>query len=195
MRHLTLLLLTIFAVTSTAAAEPRNDAKPVKIKKVQVRAYNAASPEIACSNHHQTTGISCEGIERYRSGMGSTQTTVDVGMKGASAVVMYQVVSKPAGGLVWSQAIAAVGVRKMIGRGWIQGGPGIARIGVGPGPRSIGTSKTVDQPRPALAGGVGMNLSKAEDPATLAIDFGTTIDSKDDEPQVYQIGASVVRKF
>lgn len=195
MRFFSLSLLMVFAVTTTVAAEPRKGAEPMKTKKVKVRTFNASQPKIGCTGQHQTSGISCEGNERYRTGLTSSQTTIDVGLSGASAVVMYQVSSRPAGGLVASQAIAAVGVRKVVGRGWIQAGPGIARTGVGPGPRSIGTMKTIDQPRPAIAGGVGMNLSKSEDPATLAIDFGTTIDSKDDEPQVYQIGASVVRKF
>ena len=94
-----------------------------------------------------------------------------------------------------SQAIAAVGIRKVVGRGYVQAGPGIARMGTREGPRSIGTIKTFQQPRAAVAGGVGMNLDKSDDPATLAIDFGSTIGTEEDEPQIYQVGASVSTKF
>lgn len=194
MRNVLLSLITVLAVSATAGAEPPKRSEAVKIKKVKVRSFNAAQPKISCTNQHQTTGISCDGIERYRSGMGTVSGTLE-GKKGVDGVMMYQVSSRPAGGLVMSQAIAAVGVRKVIGRGYIQAGPGIARMGVQQGPRSIGTIKTFQQPRPAMAGGVGVNLDKSADPATLAIDFGTTIDSKDDEPQIYQVGASVVKKF
>ena len=196
MRIVLLSLLTVFAVSATATAEPAKSAenKPYKVKRVKVRSFNAAQAKIACTNQHQTSGISCEGIERYRSGMGTVSATLE-GKKGVDGVMMYQVSSRPSGGLVMSQAIAAVGVRKVIGRGYIQVGPGIARMGTREGPRSIGTIKTFQQPRPAIAGGVGVNLDKSDDPATLAIDFGTTIDSKDDEEQIYQVGASVSKKF
>ncbi len=195
MRNVLLSLMTVFAVSATAAAEPAKPAeKPYKVKKVKVRSFNAAQARIACTNQHQTTGISCDGLERYRSGVGTVTATVK-GKKGVDGVMMYQVASRPSGGLVLSQAIAAVGVRKVIGRGYVQAGPGIARMGTQEGPRSIGTIKTFQQPRAAVAGGVGVNLDKSDDPATLAIDFGTTIDSKDDEPQVYQVGASVSKNF
>jgi hypothetical protein len=195
MRNVLLSLMTVFAVSATAAAEPAKPAdKPYKVKKVKVRSFNAAQARIACTNQHQTSGISCDGIERYRSGMGTVTGAVK-GKKGVDGVMMYQVASRPSGGLVLSQAIAAVGVRKVIGRGYVQAGPGIARMGTQEGPRSIGTIKTFQQPRAAVAGGVGMNLDTSDDPATLAIDFGTTIDSKDDEPQIYQVGASVSKTF
>jgi hypothetical protein len=192
MRHFPLSLLMVVAVAAPAAAEPPKSAEPPKIKNVKVRTHGTSSFKIGCTP--QTNGISCEGLERYRIGMGSTQIAHD-GKNGTGPVVIYQVMTRQSGPLLASQAIAAVGVRKVIGGGWIQGGPGIARTGVGPGPRAVGIMKTIDQPRLAAVGGVGVNLSKAEDPATLAIDFGTTIDSKDDEPQIYQIGASVVRRF
>jgi hypothetical protein len=192
MCHFPLSLLMVVAVTATAAAEPPKPTGPAKIKNVKVRVFSASAPKIGCTP--QTNGIPCEGLERYRIGMGSTQIAHD-GQNGAGPVVMYQVVSRQTRSLLASQAIAAVGVRKVIGRGWIQGGPGFARTGVGPGPRSVGVMKTIDQPRLAAAGGVGLNLSTSEDPATLAIDFGSTIESKDDGPQIYQIGASVVRRF
>lgn len=195
MRNVLLSLLTVFAVSATAAAEPAKSAeKPYKSKKVKARSFNAAQAKIACTNQQQTSGISCDGIERYRSGMGTVTGTLK-GKKGVDGVMMYQVSSRPTGGLVLSQAIAAVGVRKVIGRGYVQAGPGIARMGVQQGPRSIGTIKTFQQPRPAVAAGVGVNLDKSDDPATLAIDFGTTIDSRDDEAQIYQVGASVVKTF
>ncbi len=195
MRNVLLSLMAVFAVSATAAAGPAKTAEnPYRTKKVKVRAFNAAQAKIACSSQHQTSGISCEGIERYRSGMGTLSVTLER-KKDVDGVIMYQTSSRPSGGLVLSQAIAALGVRKVIGRGYIQAGPGIARIGTQEGPRSIGTAKTFNQPRPAVAGGVGMNLDKSDDPATLAIDFGTTIDSKGDEAQAYQVGASVSKKF
>nr|MBA3453944.1 hypothetical protein [Deltaproteobacteria bacterium] len=163
-------------------------------KKIKHRVANASASRINCTNHYQTSGISCDGIERYRAGMGANSTAY-MARKDVGAVAMYQVSSTQFGGLVASQAIAAVGVRKVIGRGWIQGGPGIARIGVQQGPRSIGTMKTIAEPRAAFAGGVGMNVGNSDEPASVALDFGTTIDSKDNEPQIYQVGASLVQRF
>ena len=185
-------MLMAFAAPTLAAAEPARPAEPLKVKKAKVRIYAPSASKIGCTA--KTAGIPCEGLERYRTGLGSTQVAYDV-KAGSGPVVMYQVHSQAKGPLLASQAIAAIGIRKMFGKTWVQAGPGIARSGVGPGPRSVGIRKTVDQPRPALAGGVGMNLDKSDDPATLAIDFGTTVDSKDDEPQIYQVGASVSKKF
>lgn len=193
MRHLPLCLLMVFAVAAPAAAEPTAPTEPKKIKKVKIRVHGTSQSKIGCTP--QTNGIPCDGLERYRIGMASTQIALD-GKKGLGPVVMYQVWSQQAGSMLASQAIAAIGVRKTIGRGWIQGGPGIARGAVSPGPRSVGILKTVDQPRPALSGGVGMNVDMSGDePASLALDFGTTIDSKDDQPQIYQAGVSVVQRF
>lgn len=192
MRVLLLSVLMTFGVTSTAIAQPPKAAEPSKLKNVKVRIHGATSAKAGCSHH--TNAIPCEGLERYRTGMGTTSIAHE-GKGGVGPVVMYQVMSRPSGVLVESQAIAAVGVRKLVGPGWIQGGAGIARMGVGPGPRSIGISKTIEQPRAALAGGVGVNLSKSADPATLALDFGTTIDSKSDQPQAYQVAASVIQRF
>ncbi len=194
MRHFSLSLLMILAATAIVAAEPRAQETVLKNTKVKRRAANASAPRIACTNQHQTAGISCDGIERYRAGMGANSSAYMV-KKDVGAVAMYQVWSTQFGGLVASQAIAAVGLYKAFGRGWIQGGPGIARIGVHEGPRSIGTMKTIAEPRPALAGGVGMNVDNSKDPASVALDFGTTIDSKDNEQQVYQVGASFLQRF
>ncbi len=193
MRHVSLSLLLIAAVAAPAAAERKPQAEPAKIKNVKVRVFGASQPKIGCSP--ATNGIPCEGLERYRIGLGSTSISFDA-KDGSGPVVTYQVVSRQMGAQLASQAIAGFGMRKKLGRGYIQAGPGIARRGVGPGPRSVGIMKTVDKPRLAATGGVGMDVDlKGVEPASLAIDFGTTIDSKDDEAQIYQVGASVVQRF
>jgi len=193
MRHLSLSLVLVAAVAAPAFAEPKPPTEPAKIKKLKVRVFGASSSKIGCSP--ATNGISCEGLERYRIGMGSTSVAYDV-KDGSGPVVTYQVVSRQMGAQLASQAIAGFGMRKKVGPGYIQAGPGIARSGIGPGPRSVGIIKTLDKPRLAVTGGVGMDVDlDGDEPASLAIDFGTTIDSKDDEPQIYQVGASVVQRF
>jgi hypothetical protein len=185
----------VAAVAAPSFAEKKAPTEPgkIKIKKVKVRAHGTSQSKLGCSP--ATNGIPCEGLERYRIGMGSTSISYDA-KNGSGPVVSYQVMSQQMGGQLASQAIAGLGMRKKIGRGYIQAGPGIARSGVGAGPRSVGIMKTLDKPRLAATGGVGMDVDlKGDEPASLAIDFGTTIDSKNGEEQVYQVGASVMQRF
>lgn len=192
MRRTYLALLLVAAIAAPVAADP-TPVEPKKLdKRVKVRTANASATKIGFTAH----GLPCEGLARYRSGMGSSQAALELD-GGVSPVVMYQVWSQQqTGALLASQAIAAIGVRQKLGAGWIQGGPGIAHSATHRGPRSVGIMKTVEQARPALAGGVGMNVDMSGDePASLALDFGRTIGNRDGEESVYQVGASMVQRF
>jgi len=191
MRHLTLCLLLVAAITAPAAAEP-TVTEPPKIKNLKVRVFGASAPKIGCTHYVMQH---CEGLERYRIGMGVSEGALLDDTLRVGPVVMYQVVSRQTGSLLASQAIAAIGIKKLVGSGWVQGGPGIARTRIARGPRSVGILHTIGRPRPAMVGGIGMNLDlDADEPASLSLDTGRTIDPGEDGA-IFQVAASMIQRF
>jgi len=191
MRHLTLCLLLVAAITAPAAAEP-TVTEPPKIKNLKVRVFGASAPKIGCTHYVMQH---CEGLERYRIGMGVSEGALLDDTLRVGPVVMYQVVSRQTGSLLASQAIAAIGIKKLVGSGWVQGGPGIARTRIARGPRSVGILHTIGRPRPAMVGGIGMNLDlDADEPASLSLDIGRTIDPGEDGA-IFQVAASMIQRF
>jgi len=191
MRHVPLCLLLVAAIAATAAGEP-TVTEPPKIKNLKVRVFGASAPRIGCT-HYVT--LHCEGLERYRIGMGVSEGALMDDTLRVGPVVMYQVVSRQTGSLLASQAIAAIGIKKLVGGGWVQGGLGIARTRIARGPRSVGILHTIDQPRPAMAGGVGMNVDlDADEPASISLDVGSTIDPSEDGA-IFQVAASMIQRF
>ena len=191
MRHLTLCLLLVAAITAPAAAEP-TVTEPPKIKNLKVRVFGASAPKIGCTHYVMQH---CEGLERYRIGMGVSEGALLDDTLRVGPVVMYQVVSRQTGSLLASQAIAAIGIKKLVGGGWVQGGLGIARTRIARGPRSVGILHTIGRPRPAMVGGIGMNLDlDADEPASISLDVGSTIDPSEDGA-IFQVAASMIQRF
>ncbi len=188
-------LLCCAAATSVVAAEPAPPSEPVPAKlptAVSYRMFGAYSSRIGCSPYI----LSCEGLDRYRQGFTASSGSLnDAG--GTGVVVTYQAWARQTSDAVLdAQVIATVGVRKRIGRGWVQGAAGIANAAVRPGPKAISAQQaaTTDGARAAVALGTGIDVGTKARPLSISVDVGSSLEAGDDD-RIYQAAATVIKKF
>ncbi|MDB4963008.1 MAG: hypothetical protein JWP01_3007 [Myxococcales bacterium] len=201
----TLALLLVAAATSLAGAEPRK--KPAQPKPtepafkvtskvpgvISKRVYGANANRLGCNPY---VSLNCEGIERWRLGQAASHGALTSKKTGRGPVAMFQASSQPRDGELASQTIGAIGVKQMIGTAWIMAGAGVAATrDHGRGPKPISVTEALGAPRPAVAGGIGVDIdSKFDEPTSFALDLGGTIDS-DERGPIYQWSASLVQRF
>ena len=156
------LALTLLLVASVSHADP------------SYRQNSASARLIGCSPY-LSNAISCEGATSIRMGLSITDLrwTDD---EGNGVVVSFSQASRPVGGSVLSQTIAAGGVRKVLGRAWLQAGPAMAIHDLGT--RTVKIERLLS-PEVQLGGIVGAGLwfrSLRGRPLELTIDLASTID-------------------
>jgi hypothetical protein len=163
-----LAALTLLLIATAAHADP------------SYRQNSASARLIGCSPY-LSKAVSCEGATSIRMGLSVTDIrwTND---KGDGVVASFSQASRPMGGSVLSQTIAAGGVRKVLGRAWVQAGPAMAIHGLGT--RTVKIERLLS-PEVKLGGIVGAGLwfrSLRGRHLELTIDLASTIDA-----ELYQV--------
>ncbi|MDQ3370994.1 MAG: hypothetical protein M3680_36710 [Myxococcota bacterium] len=193
--RLLLSLLCCAATTAVVAAEPApSEPVPAQLPSaVSYRMFSAYSSRVGCSAYI----LSCEGLDRFRQGFTASSGSLNDEDTGTGLVVTYQAAARQTTeAVLTSQVIATAGVRKRVGRGWVQGGAGIANAAVMPGPKAISAQQAAsrDGARAAVAVGVGVDLGTKARPLSISIDAGSSLEGGDDG-RIQQAAATVIHKF
>jgi hypothetical protein len=200
-----LALLLVAGATSVASAEPRKQPAAPKPTEpafkarskvpgvVSMRVYGANANRVGCNPY---VSLPCEGLERWRLGQVASHGAITHKRTGRGPVAMFQASSQPRDGELASQTIAALGVKQMMGTAWVMAGAGVAATrDHGRGPKPLSVTETLGSPRPAVAGGIGVDIDGTfDEPTSFALDVGGTVD-KDDRGPIYQWSASLVQRF
>ena len=146
---------------------------------------NSASARLIGCSPYLSNAVSCEGYTSIRIGLSITDIrwTND---RGDGVVATFSQASRPVGGAVLSQTIAAGGVRKVLGPVWIQAGPAMAIRETGT--RTVKITRLLS-PEVQLGGIVGAGLwfrSLSGRQLELTVDLASTIDR-----ELYQLTTSL----
>jgi hypothetical protein len=146
---------------------------------------NSASARIIGCSPYLSNAVNCEGATSIRMGLSVTDIrwTND---EGDGVVASFSQASRPVGGSVRSQTIAAGGVRKVLGPVWLQAGPAMAVHDIGT--RTVKITKLLS-PEVKLGGIVGAGFwfrSLRGRPLELTLDLASTI-----EGELYQVTSTL----